>query len=117
MKQLFLFLLLITGISCQAQNSKILSQEEYKKAITGKDLQLIDVRTPEEFKNGHIKNAKNINFNGNDFKSQMEKLDKSKPLYIYCQSGGRSGRAAKILSEMGFKQIYDLKGGFGSWKD
>ncbi len=78
-------------------------------------MQLIDVRTPGEFAEGHLENAVNINVNSNDFAAQVEKLDKEQPVYIYCKSGGRSGNAGKQLEAMGFKTIYDLKGGILSW--
>lgn len=79
------------------------------------DIQLIDVRTPKEYTDGHIKDAVNINFYDDDFITQMSKLDKGKEIYIYCRSGGRSGRAAKKLKAAGFTKVYDLQGGFINW--
>lgn len=79
------------------------------------DIQLIDVRTPKEYNDGHIKDAVNTNFYDDDFIGQMSKLDKDKEIYIYCRSGGRSGRAAKKLKDQGFTKIYDLQGGFINW--
>jgi len=79
------------------------------------DIQLIDVRTPKEYNDGHIKDAVNINFYDDDFITQMSKLDKGKEIYIYCRSGGRSGRAAKKLKAAGFTKVYDLQGGFINW--
>lgn len=90
---------------------------EFHEQIQDGEVQLIDVRTPEEFAEGHIEGAKNINFHSNDFLSQFSKLDRNKPLYIYCKSGNRSGKAAKELSGMGFKKIIDLKGGYLAWKE
>jgi len=82
------------------------------------DIQLIDVRTPEEFSEGHIDNAVNINFYDDNFiKDMTSKLDKSKPVYVYCRSGGRSGKASKKLEDAGFTKVYDLKGGFMNWTD
>ncbi len=82
------------------------------------DIQLIDVRTPEEFSEGHIDNAVNINFYDDNFiKDMTSKLDKSKPIYVYCRSGGRSGKASKKLEDAGFTKVYDLKGGFMNWTD
>lgn len=77
---------------------------------------IIDVRTPEEFKQGHIQNAVNINWNGSDFSAQMEKFDKSKPIFIYCLSGGRSSSASAQLKSEGFKEIYELTGGMMAWR-
>lgn len=117
MNKLLILMVLFLGLSCQAQDSKVISQTEFKKGIQNKDAQLIDVRSPEEFKSGHIKNAKNIDYNGANFKTQMAKLDKTKPVYVYCAAGGRSAKAAKVLTELGFKKVYDLKGGYGSWNE
>ncbi len=79
------------------------------------DIQLIDVRTPSEFKNGYIKGAKNINYFDGDFIEQMSSFDKSKPVYLYCRSDRRSGSAASKLEKAGFTKIYDLKGGILAW--
>ncbi|MDJ0646121.1 MAG: rhodanese-like domain-containing protein [Flavobacteriaceae bacterium] len=93
-----------------------LTAADFNAKIKYDTVQLIDVRSPEEFLEGHLKNAKNINFYDGDFMQQMLKeLDESKPVYLYCKSGGRSGKAAAKLSERGFK-IYDLKGGILDWK-
>lgn len=105
--------------SCTAQNTehyKVLNTKEYQQQlINNKNVQLIDVRTPEEYAEGHLENAININVNSNNFAKQVEKFDKNKPVYIYCRSGGRSGSAGVILEKMGFKEIYDLKGGILYW--
>jgi rhodanese-related sulfurtransferase len=79
------------------------------------DIQLIDVRTPEEYTGGYIEGAININFFDSDFNDQMAKLNKDKELYIYCRSGKRSGKAAKRLKDRGFTKIYDLQGGILNW--
>jgi len=79
------------------------------------DIQLIDVRTPKEFNNGHIEDAVNINYYDKDFMDQMSTLDKNKDIYIYCRSGGRSGYAASKLKKQGFTKIYDLQGGMLNW--
>ena len=95
---------------------KVLDRDTYANAIKVNKVQLVDVRTANEFNNGHIKNAINIDF-FNPVKSDkaFEKLDKSKPVYLYCRSGARSLKAAKRLVGMGFLQIYDLKGGYMRW--
>lgn len=81
----------------------------------GGDIQLIDIRTPDEYAQGHLKNAVNINFYDPTFANDMNKLNKSKELYIYCRGGGRSRRASKQLGKMGFTKVYDLKGGINNW--
>ncbi|MFX0556609.1 rhodanese-like domain-containing protein [Maribacter sp. CXY002] len=95
----------------------ILNKEEYKEAIEHKNIQLVDVRTSLEYTSGHIKNALNIDFfNANTFQREFEKLDKDKPVYLYCRSGARSQKAAYKLLDMGFTKIYDLKGGYNNWR-
>ena len=95
---------------------KILDREEYKKAISNGKVQLVDVRTRTEFMSGHIKGASNIDFfQGSTFESAFAKLKKEKPVYLYCQSGNRSQKAARRLVEMGFTEIFDLRGGYRTW--
>jgi phage shock protein E len=76
---------------------------------------LVDVRTPAEFDGGHLQYSKNINFNSPDFRAQVAKLDKSKPVYLYCRSGNRSGKAADTLKALGFHSYYNI-GGFEQLK-
>lgn len=94
---------------------KVVSASEFNTLMEKKGIQLIDVRTPQEFEKGRIGNAKNIDFYGSSFKSELMKLDKTKPVLIYCQSGNRSGQAVNMMKSMGFKEVYDLKGGWGAW--
>jgi rhodanese-related sulfurtransferase len=100
-----------------AQQTIVLNANDYEKKISSeKNIQLIDVRTPEEFQQGFIKGAKNINVYDSNFEQEINKLDKSKAVYIYCRSGSRSRSAAQILSKNGFKTIYDLQGGISAWQ-
>jgi rhodanese-related sulfurtransferase len=95
----------------------LLSPSEFKTALEKeKDVQLIDVRTPGEVKKGHLSGAKNLNLFDDDFKQQLEKLDKEKPVFVYCHSGGRSAECAGMLKEMGFKYVVDMDGGFSKWQ-
>lgn len=81
------------------------------------DPQIIDVRTVKEFKEGHIRNSQNICVSDDNFEERASALDKNKPVYVYCRSGKRSAKAAEILKEMGFKEVYDLDGGYLNWED
>ena len=90
---------------------KILDSEAFKNAISKGNVQLIDVRTPEEYNNAHIGSAKNIDFYSGKFNVEFNKLDKELAIYIYCKSGNRSKQTADKLSNMGFMEIYDLQGG------
>ncbi|CAN0602259.1 unnamed protein product [Ectocarpus sp. 12 AP-2014] len=94
----------------------ILDAAIYAEAIKEKKVQLVDVRTANEFKGGHIKNAINIDFfNSGGFKKFFEKMDKTKPIYLYCRSGARSQKAARRLVDMEISQNNDLKGGYSRW--
>lgn len=92
----------------------LISPEDLNQA--NKDIQLIDVRKPEEFSSGHLENAVNMNFYDDDFEDQIKTLDKSKDVYLYCRSGGRSGKAAQKLEALGFTKVYDLEGGILNWE-
>ncbi len=77
---------------------------------------MVDVRTLGEYNSGHIQNALLIDFYNPEFYNEMnDTLDKEKPVYVYCRSGNRSGKAAKELEKLGFSKIIDLDGGINSW--
>ncbi len=88
-------------------------QSEIKSAETG---QILDVRTVDEYNNGHIEGAVLADISSNLFQEVTSKLDKSKPVYVYCLSGGRSGEAASQLQQMGFKSVINLSGGMLAWQ-
>ncbi len=88
-----------------------------KTEVIGKNVQLVDVRTPGEYEAGHIDDAINIDImNRETFAEKFAEFDKEKPIYIYCKLGGRSNKASKVLEELGFETIYDYSGGYGEWK-
>ncbi|MBC8306391.1 MAG: rhodanese-like domain-containing protein [Pelagibacterales bacterium] len=113
-----LLLIILLFISCENIKGEfqLLEYQSYKSHIENTSVQLFDVRTPEEYDLGHIKGAVNIDFKNEEiFYRSFEKLDKSKPVYLYCRSGNRSKKSADILIELGFSKVYDLKGGFIEW--
>lgn len=112
---LMLFMFSFTGFAQNSDVISVITADKYKKEIEKENVQLVDVRTPEEFQEGHIQGAKNIDFFSEDFLAQFEALDKDEPVYIYCRSGNRSAKASKKLSDAGFKKIVDLEGGFKAW--
>ncbi|MCX7548200.1 rhodanese-like domain-containing protein [Xanthomarina sp. F1114] len=120
MKHVLIFsLFLITFFSCKETRSeqiKVVTAEEMQDILDLEEVQLIDVRTPEEFNDGHITNAQNINFYSDTFEEDILKLDKSKPVILYCKSGRRSAACSEKLVEAGFVKVYDLKGGITQWK-
>jgi rhodanese-related sulfurtransferase len=95
---------------------KILSPQDFKSSSSQKNVQLIDVRTANEFLTGHIKKAVNMDiFQQTLFVEKSKTLDKDQPVYLYCRSGVRSQKAARKLIDMGFTRIYDLQGGINKW--
>ncbi|SEA27487.1 rhodanese-like domain-containing protein [Psychroflexus halocasei] len=111
----FLSFGLLSEIQAQEKH-EILSPQEFCDKMKSDDVQIIDVRTPKEYKNGHIKNSTLINFFDDDFKEQLSKLPEDKKILVYCRSGNRSGKASEILENLGYKNIYDLKGGMLLWE-
>lgn len=108
------FLLSITG--CKADGQETLNAPEFKTKIETPDIQLVDIRTPQEFTLGYIEGAQNVDFYNPEFVQTISKLDKEKPLAIYCKSGNRTKDALKMLEKEGFKTIYALKGGLLAWE-
>lgn len=112
---------LVSTTSCKEEKVQgvpaveLVSVVDMEEALTADNVQLIDVRTKAEFASGHIKDAKNIVYQGADWDKQVASLDKDKPVYVYCAKGGRSARCASKLEEAGFTKIFDLDGGVTKW--
>jgi len=98
-----------------AQGGLLAAPDFQSKMNESADKQVIDVRTPEEFQGGHLKGAKNINIYDANFSEQLNGLDKTKPVFVYCKGGGRSAKAAEQMKQSGFATVFDLKGGYMSW--
>ena len=78
---------------------------------------ILDVRTPEEFSEGYIANATNLNiYDANTFMSKIQSYNKENSYYLYCKSGARSAQACQIMSQLGFNNVYNLLGGITNWK-
>jgi len=101
--------------SLQEQIVKDVNATEFNQLYTEKGGQMVDVRTQDEVIEGYITGAINIDFYGEDFEKEITKLDKDEPVYVYCAAGGRSGKTKKKLKDMGFKEVYNLSGGFPTW--
>lgn len=110
----------ISGFNCKEariQNHvSVVTPKEVKLLLKNSAMQIIDVRTPEEFTESHIKNAKNINYLGTNFSKSISKLNKDTPILIYCHSGKRSSESVNQFLKAGFKKIYNLEGGILKWK-
>lgn len=122
--RIFTFLLVLlfsVAVKAEAKTEKTkvktVGVKTFKRQLSKTDVLLIDVRTPEEFNDGHIKNAKLVNFKSDNFKEESETLPKNKTICVYCRSGHRSGLAVEVLRNEGFPKIYNLNGGINKWID
>ena len=94
---------------------KHVDAEKAAKLVAEGKVTVLDVRTAEEFSEGHIEGAKNVDIFAKDFENQVAALDKKKPVLVHCQAGGRSMRSLPKLEKVGFPEIYHLDGGMGDW--
>jgi len=117
MKRILIVLLAVFSFSTiQAQTYKNEAAEAFKASISKDTIQLVDVRTPGEYAQGHLKGAININLKQAEFVAQVGKtVDKKQTVYVYCRSGSRSAYASKILSQAGFI-VVNLSGGILGWQ-
>lgn len=112
------FLFFASNIFAQNKDKYLLSINDFEAKLRENTgiAQLIDVRTPEEYMRGHLKRAINLNFNDDNFEDIVKtKLDKTRPVFVYCFSGRRSTDAAAFLRDLGYKEVYDMAGGFAKW--
>lgn len=131
-KKLSLLFLIFCLFACQNNNHKASSdnptlsiredisvEQAYEKIIKGiqdSNLVVIDVRTPKEYEQFRLKNTLFINYRDPNFKTEINKLDRSKTYIVYCLSGKRSGQTCDIMQEAGFKEVYNIAGGMLKWQ-
>ena len=116
-KLILLFLVSIAISACQEQKAAVLNVDGFSELIEEEiSLQLVDVRTPQEFQSGHLEDALLIDMYSADFDSRIENLNKSQPIAVYCAVGQRSQRVYELLQEKGFKEVYHLEGGLQAWQ-
>lgn len=96
-------------------NYQNIDAAQFEELMKQEDTVVLDVRSPQELADGSISGYTMINFFDSDFASSVQQLDKSKTYLVYCRSGNRSGQACAMMSDMGFKNLYNLKGGIGAW--
>ena len=113
---IFLLLSVVSLLACAQQKPSFtnVSVEQSAKILSKKDITILDVRTPAEWKTGIIEGAQLVNFYSEAFEADILKLDKEHPIFVYCKSGGRSAKAADILAKNGYT-VYNLEGGMGAW--
>lgn len=124
MKKLLSTILLTIAVLLQSCGNKQSREKETKLTATAfaekintlPNEQILDVRTADEFTDGHIPNALNYDWYNQDFDKKVSLLDKEKPVLVYCFSGSRSTEATLKLRSLGFKTVYELEGGIMSWR-
>lgn len=118
MKHLLSLLALLSfTLSACADEVKHVESKAAAEIIAKGEVIVLDVRTADEFAEGHIKGAKNIDFLDSKFKAEAAKLDKTKTYLVHCQAGGRSTKSLESLKELGIKNLIHLDDGFGGWKE
>lgn len=110
------FVLFFVLMACQKKQSiQLITPEEYQDLEEFQTVQLLDVRSVKKFQELHIKGAQNLIYD-QDFSEKIKLLDKTKPVAVYCSTGGLSKVCVETLKDSGFIKIYDLKGGLAKWK-
>ncbi len=110
-------LLLTTFISCNQDKNNLVSANKFSEIISNdKSVIIIDVRTPDEFNKGHLKNSLNVNWFDENFDENLNIFSKDLPVMVYCLSGGRSSKANERIKSLGFKNVYELDGGILEWR-
>lgn len=122
MKKLLLFCLFLAAVACQnspeaGSGLETIAPTAFAEKVASEEMVLIDVRTEEEFKEGHLEGAiQHDYYETESFQRFLTGLDTSKSYLIYCRSGGRSGTVLDMMAQMGFGQVYNLDGGINAWK-
>ena len=110
-------LLLYSFASCNNDNNNLVSANKFSEIISNdKSAIIIDVRTPDEFNKGHLKNSLNVNWFDENFDENLNIFSKDLPVLVYCLSGGRSSKANERIKSLGFKNVYELDGGILEWR-
>ena len=119
----FALLYALTGCSQKQSHSKegtqivLVSPKDFSKLLSSEKGILLDVRTPGEWKKGHIKDALHLDIFRDDFEIELTKLDTNITVYVYCAAGGRSSEAAEMMLKKGFSKVVDMDGGLMRWKN
>lgn len=107
---------LITTASAQSKNIRQVNSQKFSELIKPGNSVLLDVRTQREYRNGHIANSGQLNYYALNFRKRLLLLPKTEPIYLYCNTGWRSEKAARILVENGYKNVYNLEHGIMDWE-
>lgn len=114
----FLALLMTVSVGASAQEKIQAQVDSFHAGISADSIQLVDVRTPEEFNSAHIEHAVLADWRNQEaFRKIVGRLDRTKPVYVYCRSGNRSNQAADWLLANGFTKVTNLEGGIIAWQE
>ncbi|SMD38945.1 Rhodanese-related sulfurtransferase [Reichenbachiella faecimaris] len=119
MRNVFMLsLLLFLSVSCTAQRVDQLTPEQFKAQINNETspFKILDLRTDDEVAQGKIPGAEPLDFYGEKFEEKLGELNKETTYYIYCRSGGRSGKTLAKMKALNFERIYEMDGGMNAWK-
>lgn len=125
MRLFILFIISFSILSCASEQGNSISSDtpirnievsEANKLLGNTNYVILDVRTPAEIAEGKIPDAIEIDYQADDFESQINKLDKKKRYVVYCRSGGRSAKTCKMMNAAGFENAINVTGGYESWK-
>jgi thioredoxin len=117
-KSFYILVIAFITLSCNSQTAvQTINVDSYSAKIKATpNAQILDVRTPDEYATGHIENSDNVDWLTESFVLKTDKYDKTKPVFVYCKSGGRSTKASEKLAELGFTTVYNLDGGMLKWE-
>jgi len=111
--------LLAGGVWAQTSSVQSISAREFKQLVDERsgdpDVVVLDIRTPREFKSGHILGAQLLDYYSDDFVERLKRMDREKIYLVYCRSGNRSGKSLKIFKRLGFRRVYHLETGIVGW--
>jgi len=112
---LFILPLFLTLSLAETLYEEVSASRAKELIILEKPPTILDVRTAQEYEEGHLEGAINISFNNEDFTKQLATLEKTQTYLIHCKSGGRSTKAEAIMRKLGFKFIYHMTSGYDGW--
>lgn len=101
--------------ACSSNGQNVLTTDQVAGLLDKGDIELLDIRTPDEWNEGVIEGAVLKNFYDDDFAEYLESMDKAQPVIVTCKRGGRSGKATKMMMEAGFSEVYDMSAGMDGW--
>ena len=114
------WILLVFAAGCLAQDARLLEPDAAAELMRGNrgnpGFVILDVRTPEEFRQGYIEGATLLDYHAPDFRDRFAALERDASIFMYCRSGNRSSHVLGLADKLGFKRVYDLRGGIVAWK-